>query len=94
MKSMMDKEFPIVDFKEGKGQDIGTVIWICSINDAAAASPNMEFSVRPRGTRDERKVWFENAGTFIGKMLTVRFQEWSKDGIPRFPVGIAIRDYE
>jgi hypothetical protein len=27
-------------------------------------------------------------------MLTVRYQELTHDGIPRFPVGITIRDYE
>jgi len=26
--------------------------------------------------------------------LTVRFQEKSRDGVPRFPVGVTIRDYE
>jgi hypothetical protein len=26
--------------------------------------------------------------------LTVRYQELTDDGVPRFPVGIAIRDYE
>jgi len=30
----------------------------------------------------------------VGKKLTVRFQEWSDAHIPRFPVGIAFRDYE
>jgi hypothetical protein len=27
-------------------------------------------------------------------MLTVRYQELTDDGIPRFPVGLEIRDYE
>ena len=28
MKSMMDDEFEIVDYKEGLGQEAGTVIWV------------------------------------------------------------------
>jgi len=28
---------------------------------------------------------------YLGQLLTVRFQEISKDGCPRFPVGIGIR---
>jgi hypothetical protein len=36
----------------------------------------------------------EQADSFIGKMLTVKYQEMSPDGVPRFPSGIAIRDYE
>ena len=46
------------------------------------------------GTREQRKEMFENGKNYIGKLLTVRFQEWSKDKIPRFPVGVQIRDYE
>lgn len=30
----------------------------------------------------------------LGKKLTVKFQELTDDGVPRFPVFIAIRDYE
>jgi hypothetical protein len=30
----------------------------------------------------------------VGQMLTVRFQEKSEDGVPIFPVGLGIRDYE
>jgi len=30
----------------------------------------------------------------IGKRLTVTFQEYTEHGIPRFPVGKCIRDYE
>ena len=31
---------------------------------------------------------------YIGKMLTVRFQNLTALGVPRFPVGVVIRDYE
>ena len=31
---------------------------------------------------------------YVGKMLTVRYQERTDEGLLRFPVGIAIRDYE
>jgi hypothetical protein len=33
-------------------------------------------------------------GDYIGKDLTVQFFELTDDGVPRFPVGIAVRDYE
>ena len=88
MKAMMDQEFPIVDYREGVGQDKGTVIWVCETENGA------QFSVRPMGTREQRKEWFDNGEQYLGEMLTVRFQEWSKDMIPRFPVGVGIRDYE
>jgi hypothetical protein len=33
----------------------------------------------------------ENVEKYYGKLLTVRYQELSDDGIPRFPVGIGFR---
>jgi DNA ligase-1 len=41
-----------------------------------------------------RTDFYKNAAKYIGKKLTVKYQELTKDGIPRFPVGIAIRDYD
>ena len=88
MKTMIDEEFEIVNFKQGQGLDKGTVIWTCITKNGN------EFCVRPIGTREKRKILFINGHKYLGKKLTVQFQEWSKDKIPRFPVGIEIRDYE
>jgi ATP-dependent DNA ligase len=52
------------------------------------------FSVRPKGTFEERTEWFRNKNKYVGKPLTVQFQNLTNGGIPRFPVGLAIRDYE
>jgi DNA ligase-1 len=87
-KDFIDCEFEIVGFEEGAGRAKGTVIWKCKTDDGKV------FSVRPRGTERERRDWFDNGNQFIGQPLTVRFQEYSEDGIPRFPVGVAIRSYE
>ena len=85
-KEFMESEYEIVGAKEGDGRDKGTVIWICKNEEGK------EFSVRPRGTIEMRKEWFENSREYIGKMLTVIYQELSELGIPRFPVGKSIRD--
>ena len=84
-KEFMDDEFKIIGFKEGVGGSKGTVIWLCETTDGKP------FSVRPKGTTSERKKLYENGNKYIGKMLTVIFQEYTDDGIPRFPVGKAIR---
>lgn len=87
-KSFKDGEYPIVGYTEATGNDAGTVIWICE-------APNgITFKARPTGTREQRTTWFENADEIVGKDLTVRYFELTNDGIPRFPVGVAIRDYE
>jgi DNA ligase-1 len=87
-KEFKDDEFEVTGFTEGEGLDKGLVIWICKTKEGRT------FNVRPRGTHAERAEFFKNGQTYVGKMLTVRFQELTGDGIPRFPVGIAFRDYE
>jgi DNA ligase-1 len=87
-KEFMDDEYKIVGFKEGDGLEKGCVIWICE------TKAHKEFAVRPRGTHEDRAEAFKTAKSQIGSNLTVRFQELTDDGIPRFPVGIAIRTYE
>ena len=85
-KEFQEDEYTIVGFKEAEGRDKGTVIWICKNEEGR------EFSVRPRGTQELRKNWFNQANLFIGKKLTVIYQELSELNIPRFPVGKHIRD--
>lgn len=85
-KEFNEDEYEIVNYKEAEGRDKGTVIWVCKTKD------NKEFSVRPRGTQEQRKEWFKDGGKYIGKILTVIYQELSETNTPRFPVGKAIRD--
>jgi len=87
-KEFIDSEFPIVGFKEGKGKFVGCVIWECVTTEGRT------FFVSPKGTLEQKKKWFNDARNIIGKKLTVRYQALTNDGIPQFPVGIVIRDYE
>jgi ATP-dependent DNA ligase len=45
-------------------------------------------------TDDMRDSFWNNPSSIVGKEVTIKFQEYTKDGIPRFPVFVAIRDYE
>lgn len=85
-KEFFEAEYPIVDYKEATGRDAGTVIWECETPEGR------RFSVRPRGTQEARREWFSKAESLVGKQLTVIYQELSEMGVPRFPVGKAIRD--
>ena len=87
-KKFCDAEFRIVGSHEGSGNDVGTVVWVCE------TSSGDSFNVRPIGTRDKRKELFDDRDEYVGRLLTVKYQEFTNDGIPRFPVGIEIRDYE
>ena len=85
-KEFMEEEFKIISFHEGMGDEKGCVIWDCE------NSRGQVFAVKPRGTRETRSVYYENGHQYIGKLLTVIYQELTADGIPRFPVGKGIRD--
>lgn len=87
-KEFFDKEYEVVGFQEGQGLESGCVLWVCQTESGA------RFSCRPRGSREDRQQLFQNGEAYIGKMLTVRYQEETDDGLPRFPVGIVFRDYE
>jgi DNA ligase-1 len=84
-KEFMEDEYRIIDFKEGEGRDAGAVIWVCETADGK------EFSLRPRGSIEQRREWFNDGESYIGKYVTVIFQELTEDGKPRFPVGKAVR---
>jgi len=88
-KKFKDEEFVIAGFEEGTGLEEGCVIFVCVTEDGK------QFRVRPKGSRELRRKWLQESEQIWGKQLTVRHQEpRSEDNIPRFPVGIAIRDYE
>lgn len=87
-KDFFDEEFEIVGGRSAQGRDEGTVIFECKTTNGQV------FSVRPKGTWNERKNYLDRLSEYLGKQLTVRFQERSEDGIPIFPVGICVRDFE
>lgn len=86
-KDVHTDEYPIVGYQSGKGNDTGTVIWVVQVGEKTC-------KVRPKGTRESRKKMLDRGDMYIGKLLTVQYQELTDDGLPRFPVGIVVRDYE
>jgi len=88
VKAFLDFEYRIIGAAECQGNDAGTVKWICDFGDGRT------FTCRPKGTREMRRSWWINREEFMGKMLTVEFFEFTDDGLPRFPVGKGVRDYE
>jgi DNA ligase-1 len=83
-----DAEFKIIGVEQGVGKDAETPIFTCT-TDAGA-----EFRVRPEGGLAYRKMLWKNREEVVGKLLTVKYQNLTADGVPRFPVGRIIRDYE
>lgn len=88
LKEFDDSEFQIADVVEGTGRDAGTAVFVLSLPDGRT------FKARPVGTFEQRKDYFDNRTELIGKMCTIKYQGTSDDGVPRFPVALAVRDYE
>jgi len=87
-KDFIDEEAIIISVTEAEGTEKGAAIF--NVQDKRGN----QFPVRMRGSVEQRKYWYENQYLVIGKEITIRYQELSIYGVPRFPVGLAIRDYE
>lgn len=88
LKEKLEDEFIIVGFTEGRGREKGQVIWECQTQSGDT------FQCRPMGTKHSREKLLLDASEYIGSKYTVFYQELTKRGIPRFPVGKCIRNYE
>jgi len=88
LKTFITEEFEIIGANTGINTEDGCVIWVVK------TKKDQVFNVRPIGSFEERKVLYKTINKYIGKFLTVKFQEYTTDGIPRFPVGLSVRDYE
>lgn len=90
VKEFDDAEFEIVGIDEGRGKLAGHVgAFICRTGDGK------EFLAKMSGETARLRDLFTDHSLWRGKRLTVQYQGLTgSGGVPRFPVGIAIRDYE
>jgi len=91
LKSFDDSEFLIVGFDEVMSEDhdpLGRPVWICDNGYGET------FKCSAPGNHYSQAQQWRDRHDIVGKMLTVKYQELSKNKIPRFPKGVAIRDYE
>lgn len=88
MKDFCDAEFKVVDVKTGvSGTKFdGVAIWTCATHEGKL------FDVVCKGTLDEKKEQYASKNKYLGRLLTVKYQTLSNDGIPIFPVGLSFRE--
>ena len=86
VKEFTDCEFEIVGVEEGRGKLTGHGIFVCHTSD------RKEFRVKMAGETDKLKDFWVNKKKYIGKKLTVQFQGVTSDELPRFPVGLRLRE--
>jgi DNA ligase 1 len=86
VKSFDEDDFEIVGYNEGVGKFAGCVIWRCITKEGKT------FDCVPKGTLEDKREWYDNAESYIGKMLSVKYFGLSEDKIPRFGVGLGIKE--
>ncbi len=88
-KEFVDEEFKILDITEGKGNRSGMFG-----RARLVTSKGVEFEANARGNEEFYIDLFKNRKKYIGEMATIRYQNMTPDGKPRFGVIVAIRNYE
>lgn len=81
-KDRMDDEFEIIDVVEAYNQ-MGT--FVCKTKEGNI------FEATPSWTTDRKRWLLRNKEKYIGKMLTVEFEKYSKDKVPLKATGKATR---
>ena len=87
-KKFNDSEGKIVGVRAGKGRESNAAMVDIEV------SKGVVITMHPKGEIKEREEWLKNPSLVLGKMMTYTFQGLTAKGIPRFPVAVAIRDYE
>jgi DNA ligase-1 len=97
-KKFLDDEFKIVGYETGTpgsklDQCLGA-FWLKI--DAAMASYRLEdgtgyFKAKPDGSLELSKKLWDQREQWLGKMVKIKFQNYSEYGIPRFPIVVGIR---
>ena len=88
IKQFDDAEFEVTGVQPGRGRMSDCAIFTCS------TAKGIAFTCKMEGALEMLKPYLTNPDTVIGKMLTVRYQGLTNGGVPRFPIGVCVRDYE
>jgi DNA ligase-1 len=86
VKVFQDSEFEVLDVEEGKGKMAGKAMFVCD------AGNGKTFRVKMMGALDDLATMYQNRDQYIGQQLTVKYQNFSADGLPRFPVALRFRE--
>jgi DNA ligase-1 len=82
-KEFIDAEFEIISYYYGIGKNANIPTFTCRVKK------DLTVDVLLKGELEEkRKI---DPESYIGKMMTVKFQGYTDDGIPRFPVGLGLQ---
>lgn len=88
LKVFEDAEYKIVGVEEGRGKLTGSAgSFICVTEEGN------EFKAKLKGKLSDLKEYYDNFDKYKGQLLTVQFQGLTnKNNVPRFPVGLRLRE--
>lgn len=75
-----------VGCEEGRGKLAGAAIFVCK------TSKGDVFNVKMKGSIDKLRAIWQARESYVGKLLTVQYQELTTAGIPRFPIGARLKE--
>lgn len=87
-KEFITEEVTVLDIVSGEGKEEG--IGNLLVQDIRG---NV-FIVHPKGSFEKRRDWLLHKQNYIGKLYTIKYNELTENGVPRFPVGLVFRTYE
>lgn len=85
VKQFKDDEYKIVGWETGKGKDEKIPKFICVTKEGK------NFGVKCKGSAKVQAEYLAKADELIGQLLKTKYFQLTPDGIPQFPVGLAIR---
>ena len=88
IKEFDDAEYKIVGVEAGRGRMSDCGIFVCE------TPKGDRFNCKMEGELEILKSFLQKPELVIGKLLTVRYQGLTNGNIPRFPIGVVVRDYE
>jgi DNA ligase-1 len=86
-KDFQEDDFQVVGISEGRGKNEGTAILECSCDGG-----KQTFTCTAPGTYERKAEILRNRSTYKMEYVKVKFQNFTEDGIPRFPVALGFRD--
>ena len=87
IKEFHDAEFKVIGYEEGKPYIRGdktyrVPVWICETESGGT------FNVTAAGNMHEKELEWKERDACVGEILTVKFHNYSKDGIPQLPTAL------
>ena len=86
VKVFADAEYELVRIEAGKGKMADKAVFVC------VTETGEEFKCKLVGKLDDLKKYLDDPEPWIGRMVTVKYQNLSEKGVPRFGVAMRFRE--